>query len=178
MKSILSIRRISTTLAATAAALVVGLLLSAAPLAGAGPASHHASGGGHFEASGGGGTSEFMFAFTARQLDDRGGAKGQFEYHNLTNGTLLHMKIIHMELLDEATVGLIGEVTKSVGGNANVLDCRAVKLRDNGEGKNAPLDMTSKLSNKCSGDVLTTTNGWDDSAFALIALDSGNIQIR
>ena len=177
MKSILSIRRISTTLAATAAALVVGLLLSAAPLAGAGPASHHASGGGHFEASGGGKTSEFMFAFNARQLDDDG-AKGQFEYHNLTNGTLLHMKIIRFEFVDEATVGLIGEVTKSVGGNAEVFDCRAIKLQDNGEGRNAPLDMTSKLSNKCSGDVLTADGGWNNSAFAFIPLDSGNIQIR
>jgi hypothetical protein len=175
MKTILSIRRISTTLAATAAA--VGLLLSAAPLAGAGPASHHASGGGHFEASGSGGVSEFMFAFNARQLNGNG-AKGQFEYHNITNGTLLHMRIIYAEFLPNATVGLIGEVTKSVGGNAQIGDCRAVKLQDNGEGKNAPLDMTSKLSNKCSGNSLTVNFGWDDSAFALKPLDSGNIQIR
>jgi hypothetical protein len=174
MKTILSIRRISTTLAATAA--TVGLLLIAAPLPGAGPASHHASGGGHFVASGGGVTSEFMFAFNARQLKNNGGVKGQFEFHNITNGTLLHMKIIYAEFLDETTVGLIGEVTKSVGGNAKVGDCRAVKLQDNGEGKNAPLDMTSKLSNKCSSDILTATNGWFD--LALIPIDSGNIQIR
>ena len=173
MKIILSIRRVTVMLAATAAA--VGLLLIAAPLAGAGPASHHASGGGHFEATGGGGTSEFMFAFNARQLNING-AMGQLEFHNITNGTLIHMKIIYVEFLPKATVGLIGEVTKSVGGNAQIGDCRAIKLRDNGEGKNAPLDMTSKLSNKCSGNSLTVN--WDNSTFALIPLDSGNIQVR
>ena len=176
MKTILSIRKISITLAATAAA--VGLLLSAAPLAGAGPASHHASGGGHFLAEGGGGVSEFMFAFNARQRNGRDHKMGQFEFHNITNGTLLHMKITHMEFLNETTVGLIGEVTKSVGGKAGIGDCRAIKLQDNGEGRNAPLDMTSKLSSKCSGNSLALKNGWDDSALALIPLERGNIQIR
>ena len=178
MKTILNIRRNSTTLAAA----VVGLLLSAA-LAGAGPALHHASGGGHFMASGGGGDNEFMFAFNARQLNDFGNAKGQLEFHNLTNGTLLHVKIIYLKFLSEKTVGFFGIVTKSVGTNAQIGDCRAVKVQDNGEGKKARLemlDMTSKLYSKnlprlCDGDP-TDIIDWDK--LALIPLDNGNIQIR
>lgn len=175
MKAISIIRKIATTLGAA----VVGLLLSAATVAGAGPPLHHASGGGHFEASGSGGALiEFMFAFNAQQLNSYGGVRGQLEFHNLTSKNSLHMRIIRMDLLDSTTVGLIGEVTKSVGANAQIGDCRALKLQDNGEGKNSPLDQTSKLSNKCSGANLTAPEGWDDSNFALIPLDSGNIQIR
>lgn len=154
-----------------AAATAVGLLLTAAALAWPGPAFHHASGGGQFEASG----NEFMFAFNARQLNVDGDAMGQFEFHNRTNQSLLHMKIVHMELLGETTVGLIGEVTKSVGTNAGIGDCRAVKLQDNGEGKNAPLDMTSKLSSKCG---YWYVGDWDDGSFGLFTLANGNIQIR
>lgn len=174
MKAISNVRKMATTLGAA----VAGLLLSAAPVAGAGPPLHHASGGGHFEASGGGGLSEFMFAFNAQQLNNYSGVRGQLEFHNLTSGALIHMKIISMEMLPDATVGLIGEVTKSVGAGAQIGDCRAVKLRDNGEGKNSPLDMTSKLSNKCSGANLTAPGGWDHGDFALIPLNNGNIQIR
>ena len=174
MKTILNIRRISTNLAAAAA--VVGLLLSAA-LAGAGPALLHASGGGSFEASGGSGDNEYMFAFNARQLNDKFDAKGQLEYHNLTNGHSLHIKISRLFFLGDATVGLMGEVTKSVGesGNSPIGQCRALKLQDNGEGKNAlELDQTSKLSSAC--DFLTAK--WDTNAFGLIPLDRGNVQIR
>ena len=169
MKTILNIRRNSTTLAAA----VVGLLLSAA-LAGAGPALHHASGGGHFFAkTGGGGTNEFMLAFNARQLNEEGTAGGQLEFHNLTNGTSLHLMIVHLEFLGEATVGVHGVVTKSVGANAEVGRCRAVKVQDNGEGKNGGVDMTSKLSSKCPG---ADGFSWDN--LKLITLDNGNIRVR
>ena len=181
MRTILSIRRIAVTLAASAAA--VGLLLSAAPLAGAGPAFHHASGGGHFMASGDGGENEFLFAFNARQLNIFGDAKGQLEFHNLTNGTLLHVKIIYLKFLNKKTVGFFGIVTKSVGTKAQIGDCRAVKVQDNGEGKKARLEMldfASKLYSKnlprlCDGDP-TLIIDWDK--LALISLDNGNIQVR
>lgn len=149
------------TLTVTTLSLLTALAWAAPPL-------HHASGGGFFTAQGGSGDNEFMFAFNASQLNNDHGenAQGQFEQHNITNGNILHMKITEMDVFGK-TVWLKGEVTKSIGANAGIGACREVKLQDNGEGKNADLDMRSKLSSKCDGTGLV-----------LIDLDYGNIQIR
>lgn len=185
--------------AGLAAAAVAGLLLSpVTPARGDGDQEsdswrqdghpawlHQASGGGTFTASGGGGESQIRFAFSGRQVNHKGRVKGHFEFHNVTNETSLYMKIVRMEFLDEyrATVGLVMEVY-SVSGSpgAGVGDCRAVKLQDNGDGFFGPLvDMTSKLSNKCSGDQLTVFDAAGEpdwyTDFQLIPLNSGDMEI-
>jgi len=151
-------------------ALTAALLaLPAAPV-GAARALNQASGAGSFTASGGGGgnnntvvENEFRFAFSARQLDDDGTATGQFTYRNVTKGNRLQMEIVEMTVVDDG-VCLKGEITKAVGGDAQVGAFRFVKLQDNGQGANAEPDMSSKLSGNSCGE--------------LFELDRGNVKIH
>jgi len=141
-------------------------LLAATPALAAKPL-HHASGGGFFVLpSGGGSSNDIMFAFTAHLLNDDGYAMGQFEQHNLSNGGIVHLEIVHM-VVDGNEVLLFGEVTKSINTKAKIGDERAVRLQDNGQGKNAPLDMRSKLYKPTY-----------PTSFDLLPLDGGNIKIR
>ena len=126
-----------------------------------------------------------MFAFNARLLNVdgtaenqylNGNAEGQYEQHDLTSGGIMHMEIFYMEFQGN-DVWLIGEITKSINTNATIGHERAVRLQDNGEGKNAPLDERSKLYKRANeGD------DWDlplsVEQFDLIPLEVGNIQIR
>jgi hypothetical protein len=73
------------------------------------------------------------------------------------------------------TVGLIGIVTKTINSNAEIGDCRAMVMQDNGEGKNAPADQRSKLSGKYGCGPVDFD---DQSQFFLYELDGGNIQVR
>ena len=158
-------------------ALTVALLflLSAVTPAGATPPLPQASGSGVFYTPPGGGKIygyEFLFAFNARLLNDAGNAEGHFVYHNLTNLSVLQMKITYMEF-EGNDVWMIGEVTLSEGTNAEVGDERAVRLQDNGEGKNARPDKCSKLSKDyiIPGDL-------NEDNFPLIELDGGDVLIR
>ena len=193
MKTIPDNRRLFISLAAAA---VVGLLLAPASLAGGernqeanswqrGGHSvrlHNASGGGTFTAD----SNNFRFAFGGRELHSKGRAQGYFEFHNLTTGKLssLYMKIVRLVVLDESksTVGLIMEIERGVKDgsedNTKIGECRAVKLRDNGEGQSSPLlDLASKLFN-CQGEYLEDAASWDLPAFNLNVIDGGHIQIN
>ena len=138
----------------------------------AGSPLHYASGGGFFAAPEGatGEINDFMFAFTARQLDAPGNAEGQFQHQNLTKGHWLHLDIIYMKVVGD-DVWLGGVVTES--NHLRPGETRIVRLRDNGEEHTAPhADMRSKLSNQPAGNALSSPN------LALFDLDGGNIQIR
>lgn len=146
--------------------LVALLILVAFPLW-AGPIMHHASGGGFFVLpSGSGNSNDLMFSFNARQFDAEGTAQGQFEQHNLSNGGIVHMEIFHMEF-EGNQVYLFGEITKSINTKAEIGDERAVRLQDNGEGRDAALDMRSKLFKPPY-----------NQPFDLMPLEGGNIKIR
>jgi hypothetical protein len=149
-------------------------MLAAAPALAAKPM-HDASGGGLFHApSGNEGFNLFVFAFDAHPLGVHGEATGHFLQNNLTNGNVLHLDIIHMEFMNKGnTVGLIGLVTKSIGSNAEIGDCRAVLLQDNVKNSEQQKDMRSKLSSKCDPPDFS-----DVKNFLLYDLDDGHIQIR
>ena len=134
-----------------------------------------ASGGGLFHAPGGSeGYNLFVFAFDAHLLGTSGEAAGHFLQNNLTTGTVLHLDVVHMEFMNKGnTVGLIGVVTKTVGSNAQIGDCRAVLLQDNVKNSEMQKDMRSKLSNKCNPPDFGNTDH-----FKLYDLDDGHIQIR
>jgi hypothetical protein len=150
-------------------------MLAAAPALAAKPMHHgNSSGGGLFHAPGGNeGFNFFVFAFDA-QLEANGEATGHFLQNNLTNGNVLHLDIVHMEFMNNGnTVGLIGLVTKSIGSNAEIGDCRAVLLQDNVKNSEMRKDMRSKLSSKCDPPDFS-----DVKNFLLYDLDDGHIQIR
>jgi hypothetical protein len=151
-------------------------LLMAVPATAARPL-HHASGDGYFSAPDKSGIlNDFMFAYNARQLLADGTANGHMQHYNLTNGTILWFEIVHMEFVGgDNTVGLIGIVTKTINSNAEIGDCRAMVMQDNGEGKNAPADQRSKLSGKYGCGPVDFD---DQSQFFLYELDGGNIQVR
>jgi hypothetical protein len=129
---------------------------------------HRASGGGFFVLpSNNESFNDVMFAFNARQLSEDGSAQGQFEQHNLSNGGIVHLEIVYMEFFDGNEVCLYGLITKSINTNAEIGSLRAVRLQDNGQGKNAEPDKRSKLVK----DTVCDT-------FDLLPLDGGNIRIR
>jgi hypothetical protein len=151
-------------------------MLVAAPALAAKPLHHgNSSGGGLFHAPGGNeGFNLFVFAFDAHQLEADGEATGHFLQNNLTNGNVLHLDIIHMEFMNKGnSVGLVGLVTKSIGSNAEIGDCRAVLLQDNVKNSEMRKDMRSKLSSKCDPPDFSNANH-----FQLYGLDDGHIQIR
>jgi len=151
-------------------------LLAAAPAVAKKPL-HMAdvSGGGLFHApSGSEGYNLFVFAFDAQLLGTSGEATGHFLQNNLTTGTVLHLDVVHMEFMNKGnTVGMIGVVTKTVGSNAQIGDCRAVLLQDNVKNSEMQKDMRSKLSNKCDPADFANTDH-----FRLYNLDDGHIQIH
>jgi len=155
--------------------VVLLALLTAVPALAAKPI-HHASGDGFFSAPDKNLVmNDYMFAFNARQLKADGTARGHMQHHNLTNGAIIFLEIVHMEFMaDEKTVGLIGIVTQAINSGAEPGDCRAMVLQDNGEGRNAPDDQRSKVSGKFK----CGPTDFGDNAFLLYGLDDGNIQVR
>jgi len=155
--------------------VVLLALLTAVPALAAKPI-HHASGDGFFNAPDKqGAMNDYMFAFNARQLKTDGTARGHMQHHNLTNGAILYLEIVHMELVSGGnTVGLVGIVTKAINSGAKPGDCRAMVMQDNGEGRNAPDDQRSKLSGKFK----CKPPDFGDGDFSLYGLDGGNIQVR
>ena len=155
--------------------VVLLCVLTAVPALAAKPI-HHASGDGFFNAPDKNGVmNDYMFAFNARQLKADGTARGHMQHYNLTNGALLYLEIVHVEIVNGGnTVGLIGIVTLAINSGAEIGDCRAMVMQDNGEGRNAPDDQRSKLSGKFECGV----TDFGDNAFLLYGLDGGNIQVR
>ena len=159
-------------------------LLAAAPVAAKKPL-HHASGDGYFNALDKNfKENDFMFQFNARQMKTDGTANGHMESHNLTKGFDNNLEIVYMEFLDDDdnvddnTVGMIGVIIKTTNPNVKIGECRAMIMQDNGEGRKAPDDQTSKLSKPKDSDETKCPPPYSFEGFSLEILDGGNIQVR